>query len=162
MPIGNAAWGDFVADSQAEMLNANRAVVGSTCLRTDVDPANGGTLFTCVALPSNDAGNWSLMSSVVSEVVGQTLEITATNQIYSGPGYFAGLNVTAYSGGPQTMVVRDSLDATGRILATFTVDKVALYPYAPPANSRVAFDIGLHVTITGGTSRSVAALVEGL
>lgn len=58
MLIGNATWGDFVCNSDAEMLvDGANAVVGTTCLRTDVG-ALPGTLYVLQALPNNVLYNW--------------------------------------------------------------------------------------------------------
>ncbi|MCB1503368.1 MAG: hypothetical protein KDJ47_00175 [Hyphomicrobiaceae bacterium] len=93
--------------------------------------------------------------------------ITATGTAYTGSGYFVGVLVSAYSGGPQTIVARDSTDASGRILATFTVSSVGTYrvdgDWSTPGSGgglRIKIDAGVHLTISGGTSRTVAAIVE--
>ena len=59
MPIGNATWGDFTVNSETEMLDNSQAVVGTTCLRTDVGSAPG-TLYALGALPPSVATNWGL------------------------------------------------------------------------------------------------------
>lgn len=97
---------------------------------------------------------------VLAETVTQTNALTATGLAHTGPGYYAGLNVTAYNGGPQTITVRDSLDATGTILAVVSVTGIGVYPFAA-TGLRIAYDVGLHLTISGGTSRTLTALVEG-
>ena len=99
---------------------------------------------------------------MLAETVTQTSELTATGLAYTGPGYYAGLNVTAYSGGPQTVTVRDSLDDAGAVLAVVTVSGTGVYPFAATSSLRIAFDVGLHLTITGGTSRTLTALIEAL
>jgi hypothetical protein len=96
----------------------------------------------------------------LTEAVEHGTSLTATGTGYTGAGYFAGINVTAYSGGPQTIVVRESTDNSGPILATFTVSAIGVYPFSPVGNLRVRFATGLHLTISGGTSRTVRALVE--
>ena len=59
MPIGNAAWGDIIADTDRDMTSdLNGSIVGTTCWRTDVDPLNGGTLYVCTGLPATDVANW--------------------------------------------------------------------------------------------------------
>lgn len=98
---------------------------------------------------------------MLAETVTQTAALTATGQAYDGPGYYAGLNVTAYSGGPQTVTVRDSLDASGTTLAVVSVTGTGTYPFAANGGMRIAFDVGLHLTISGGTSRTLTALIEG-
>lgn len=65
MPIGNATWGDFIADSEYEMAADTTALIGSTCLRRDVDAPNG-TLYVCTALPSTDPANWSPYADVIA------------------------------------------------------------------------------------------------
>lgn len=91
--------------------------------------------------------------------VAQTAAITGTALAYTGPGYFAGITVTAYSGGPQTVTVRDSLDASGAVLGVFTVSGTGIYELG--TGLRIAMDVGLHITISGGTSRTLSALIEG-
>ena len=61
MPIGNATWGDFTANTEEEMTSNTQAVVGTTCLRTDTDlQVNGlpGVLVTLARLPASDVDNW--------------------------------------------------------------------------------------------------------
>jgi len=57
MPIGNATWGDFTVNSQAEMIANDKAVIGTTCFRTDID-APLGKLYTLNSLPASVAANW--------------------------------------------------------------------------------------------------------
>jgi hypothetical protein len=106
-------------------------------------------------LVSNDGAVYAL-----TETAEHGTSLTATGTGYTGAGYFAGINVTAYSGGPQTIVVRESTDNSGPILATFTVSAIGVYPFSPVGHLRVRFATGLHLTISGGTSRTVRALVE--
>lgn len=101
-----------------------------------------------------------LGSGGTSTAVTQSPPITATGLAYAGPGYFAGLNVTAYNGGPQTVTVRDSLDASGGVLAVFNVSGTGRYPFSDDG-ALIAMDVGLHITISGGTSRTLSALLEG-
>jgi hypothetical protein len=69
MPIGNATWGDFTCDTEAEMLSPlNKSVIGTTCLRRDVDPANGGTLYICVALPATESLNWARYADILASI----------------------------------------------------------------------------------------------
>jgi len=73
MPIGNATWGDFVCNSATEMISdATKAVVGTTCLRTDVG-ALPGTLYVLRVLPNNVLDNWQPLtygSPVTVQVAG--------------------------------------------------------------------------------------------
>lgn len=95
---------------------------------------------------------------------GTTLTDTGTG--YAAPCEFWGIEVSAYNGGPQTVVVRNG-GAGGAIVATFTVSGVGFYSYsgdwAAPGNGQNlsrAMSTDVHLTITGGTSRTVTAIVE--
>jgi len=94
----------------------------------------------------------------LTEVVEHGTSLTATGTGYDGAGYFAGLNVTAYSGGPQTITVRDGVDDSGPIIRVYVVDGAGVYPFG--AGMRLKIQAGVHLTISGGTSRTVLALVE--
>lgn len=92
--------------------------------------------------------------------------LTATGTGYSGACEFWGLEVSAYNGGPQTIVVRDG-GAGGAIVATFTVSGVGFYSYSGPWNApgngqnlSRAMSTDVHLTISGGTSRSVTPIVS--
>jgi hypothetical protein len=99
-----------------------------------------------------------------SELAQYGAQLTATGTAMSTPGEFVGLVVNAYSGGPQTIVVRDSVNNSGPIIATFVVSGVGFYPWGgdwtTPGGgnrTRLALTAGAHFTITGGTSRTVRA-----
>jgi len=94
----------------------------------------------------------------LSEAVEHGTSLTATGTGYDGAGYFAGLNVTAYDGGPQTITVRDGVDDSGPIIRVYVVDGAGVYPFG--AGMRLKIQTGVHLTISGGTSRTVLALVE--
>jgi hypothetical protein len=61
--IGNTTAGDFVCDSEAEMIRIVDAVVGNTCLRRDAAPPLG-TLYVLTALPPTTAANWKTWAEV--------------------------------------------------------------------------------------------------
>ena len=123
-------------------------------------------------IPRWDADGTALLAPdgsvmMLTEAAELGSDITATGTAYTGSGYFVGVLVSAYSGGPQTIVARDSTDASGRILATFTVSSAGTYrvdgDWSTPGSGgglRIKIDAGVHLTISGGTSRTVAAIVE--
>jgi hypothetical protein len=86
--------------------------------------------------------------------------VTATGTSRTGAGYFAGIFVSAYDGGPQTITARDSTDNSGRIIGVFTVSATGYYWLDAAAVNSVRILAGVHLTISGGTSRTVAAVVE--
>ena len=86
MPIGNATWGDFTCNSDTEMISdATKAVVGTTCLRTDVG-ALPGTLYELRALPNNILDNWQPV-------------VYGGGAPYLGPQTMAELQAGAYADG---------------------------------------------------------------
>lgn len=92
--------------------------------------------------------------------------LTATGTGYAAPCEFWGIEVSAYSGGPQTVVVRNG-GSGGSIVATFTVSGVGFYSYSGPWNApgngqnlSRAMPTDVHLTITGGTSRSITPIVS--
>jgi len=120
------------------------------------------SLMTAAQVAALSDGNLLLADGSVfalSEAAEHGTSLTATGTGYTGAGYFAGINVSAYDGGPQTITVRESTDNTGPILATFTVSATGVHLFAA-SGLRVKFATGLHLTISGGTSRTVRALVE--
>lgn len=157
-----ATYGDYVAPSEVAMLANFGAAHGTTCLRTDIESENGGTLFSLTELPADDIDSWERVGTLVPETATQTATLTASGAARSGPGYLAGLHVTAYSGGPQTVTAYDSDAASGDVLKEWTVTGVGWYPYSTAGNSRAPFDVGVYLSISGGTSRTVAALIEAL
>lgn len=93
--------------------------------------------------------------------------LTATGLGYGAPCYFAGIEVSAYVGGPQTIAVRNNLDGTGAPLMTFIVSGVGFYPYSGDwqttgggHNLRRLMSVGVHLSFSGGTSRSAAPIIE--
>jgi hypothetical protein len=113
-----------------------------------------------VALPEEPA-NYALATAGTP---GTTL--TATGTGYASPCEFWGIEVSAYTGGPQTIVVRNG-GAGGSIVATFTVSDLGFYSYsgdwATPGNGQNlsrAMPTDVHLTITGGTSRSVTPIIS--
>src|SRR5574343_692341 len=64
MSIGNGSPGDFVVDNLAAMLGIRDAVVGSRCLRRDLNASAGGLLYTLTALPSSVEANWSVWNGL--------------------------------------------------------------------------------------------------
>ena len=86
--------------------------------------------------------------------------VTATGTSRTGAGYFAGIFVSAYNGGPQTITARDSTDNSGRIIGIFTVSATGYYWLDSAAVNSVRINAGVHLTISGGTSRTVCAVVE--
>lgn len=108
-----------------------------------------------------DGGVFSL--SEVAPV--QTLTATATAQ--TGAGFFRGLSVRAAVGFPQTVTVYDATSATGTPIATFTVNALGSFfwdgNWTTPGNgvgARRPITTGLHLVISGGTSRTIDAMVE--
>lgn len=92
--------------------------------------------------------------------------LTATGTGYTGACEFWGIEVTAYNGGPQTIVVTDDADGSGDPIATFVVSGVGFYPYSgdwttPGGGQNLSrqLDTGAYLTISGGTSRTAAAIV---
>lgn len=157
-----ATYGDYVAPSEVAMLANARATPGTMCLRTDIESENGGTLFSLTELPADNIDSWERVGTLVPETATQTSTLTASGAARSGPGYLAGLHVAAYSGGPQTVTAYDSDAASGDVLKEWTVTGVGWYPYSTAGNTRRQFDVGVYLSISGGTSRTVAALIEAL
>lgn len=68
--------------SQAAML-ALSAVVGSTCLRSDL--GTGGTPYQCIALPATSAANWQPLQGIMTDgsVVSITLVPGQTSYVFA-------------------------------------------------------------------------------
>lgn len=127
MPIGNATWGDFVADSEVEMVRDTRAVVGSTCFRTDVDAPNG-VLYMCVALPHTVPTNWAPYADVIAGIGGGGMT-------YGGGGA-GGSDPTAWGA------------FVGSLPGTVTIDGVTWTIAARDSNNRIT---KYEVVLGGGT-----------
>lgn len=120
----------------------------------------GSVVFDGTGLVTGD-GAFAVASSGTP---GTTLTDTGTG--YAAPCEFWGIEVSAYSGGPQTVVVRNG-GAGGTIVATFTVSGMGFYSYSGPWNApgngqnlSRAMSTDVHLTISGGTSRSITPIVS--
>ena len=100
MPIGNAPWGDFTCDTEAEMAANASAVIGTTCLRTDskyITGGQNGLLFALATLPSSVAANWNPVApggttlagnatmTLAQDNVGDIIEIGSATAVVTVP-----------------------------------------------------------------------------
>lgn len=82
--------------------------------------------------------------------------LTATGTALTGAGEYGGFRVRAIVGGPQTVTVYDATSATGTPIHTEVVSAVGFFPWA--GNRLRVLNAGCHVTISGGTSRTLDVL----
>ena len=143
------------------IANSDGAVVGVRPARSERAEATWARLDSDGRLLDADGAVLGIASAGTP---GTTL--TATGTGYASPCEFWGIEVSAYSGGPQTIVVRNG-GAGGTIVATFTVSGVGFYSYSgdwtTPGNGQNlsrAMSTDVHLTITGGTSRSVTPIIS--
>jgi hypothetical protein len=119
--------------------------------------AVGGGAYA-LALPSGGV----LALSEVSPV--ETLTATGTAQ--TGAGFYRGVKVRAIDGGPQTITVYDATSATGTPIDTIVVNALGTWLWDRPSDvlpgvgGRRPVTTGVHVVISGGTSRTVDVMVE--
>lgn len=120
-------------------------------------------------LTANGGGIQAADGSILalSEVApGPQTAITASGLVFTGACEFFGFEVTAYSGGPQTISIFDNLDGTGTAFAVFTVSAIGIYAWqsdrATPGDgttAKRALSTGCYIAISGGTSRTLVPLV---
>ncbi len=84
----------------------------------------------------------------------RTIEITATDVVFTGPGSLGSVHLVA-AGVDATLILRDSLDALGAVVARLAAPAGGSDRWHVPGG--VAFGNGLHATIAGaGASGQVA------
>lgn len=112
------------------------------------------------ALMTPDGGVFSLAEAQ------PVAALTATGTAQTGAGFYRGVKVRAISGGPQTLVVYDATSATGTPIDTIIVNDLGTWLWDRPSDvlpgvgARRSITTGVHVVITGGTSRTIDVMVE--
>jgi hypothetical protein len=157
MPIGNATWGDFTCNTQAEMLADARPSIGTTCLRTD-DLSGGplGTIWECVALPSNNIANWVQANSLVLSEVTPYVTLTASGIAFSGPCELAGFYCSVAAG---NITIYDALSAVGTPIVPATALVAGPAPiFGAGSNGKLALVTGCYVVLSGAAT--VRVLVQ--
>lgn len=92
--------------------------------------------------------------------------LTADGAAYAVPCDFAGIEVSAYVGGPQTVTVHDDADGLSAAVATFIISGVGFFPYSGDwqtagggHNLARVMSTGVYLKFSGGTSRTARAIV---
>jgi hypothetical protein len=155
--IGRVSGDDFATQSGTGVSVSAGPFVTPTEVAIGV---SGGGGFISLGNVTADGTLVDGNGGVVAVVSGvdQGPAITANGTAYTGDGYLDGINVTAYNGGPQTITLSEGTTAGGPVVAVFVVSAAGVYPFS--AKSRPKFPTGLYATFSGGTSRTMRALVE--
>jgi hypothetical protein len=91
---------------------------------------------------------------------------TATGTAFTGAGNYRGVKVRAIVGGPQTITIYDALSATGTPIDVIVVNSLGTWLWDRPSDllpgvgGRRPITTGIHVVISGGTSRTIDVMVE--
>lgn len=92
--------------------------------------------------------------------------LTATGTAQTGAGFYRGIKVRAIDGGPQTITVYDATSATGTPIDVIVVNALGTWLWDRPSDvlpgigGRRPVSTGVHVVISGGTSRTIDVMVE--
>jgi hypothetical protein len=167
MPIGNATWGDFTCNSEAEMVLQPDSIIGSTCLRTDNAFARPGILFQCTGLPNTDPANWAPMGVITGDgnlVAGDSsvyalsevsayVPLAASGIAFTGRCEFGGWYCTVAGG---NITVYDGISAAGHLVVPTQALAVGPRPVmGVGTNGKLLLLDGCYVVLTGTPSVNV-------
>jgi hypothetical protein len=166
--IGSVALaeGDAVV-TPASTSGANPVSVGPFAVPVTLAVVASGTVSAEVASVAM-VGSALLTPGGVSALseVSPVAALTATGTAQTGAGTYRGIKVRAIVGGPQTITVYDALSATGTPIDTIVVNALGTWLWDRPSDvlpgvgGRRPVATGVHVVISGGTSRTVDVMVE--